>query len=338
MEREPDFLIVSIAKLDDIVIKTIEQKSGMKCVELYKYAHPTRLTNFQRHKDCLSIAYKAFLLRKRYSNIIFWQQFIGLYYNLWCYFLFARKVPKSIILTVIYIKRHGMLGKIYHLLYKISFLSKLHSKLVCHSSSERNYYLIEFGQQLENEIIFCKLGEGMSLQKREPQPSEKYFFSGGSSNRDYETLISAFDGLAEKLIIACKPENIGALKIPKNVTILHNAYGDDFLNLINNAYSVILTISDPNVSSGQLVLLNAMRFGKSTIVTGGNCMSDYIEKEYAYEVPARDVEKLRESIILLSNNPQVNNSMSANAYKYYCDNYSIDKYAERISDILSQAG
>jgi glycosyltransferase involved in cell wall biosynthesis len=334
MKETQGILIVSIAKLDNILIEIIEGQTGKKCIELYKYPRPARVSDLKRHIDCLMVAYKAFRLRNKYSDIIFWQQFIGLYYNVLCYLLLTREVPRAMVLTVIYIRRNGLLGNLYHLLFKKAFRSKYIDKLICHSSSERKYYLGQFGQDLTKRIVFCKLGEGLITENLNRPPQKKYFFSGGSSNRDYGTLINAFKELDEQLVIACKPENIDNYEIPSNVTVLHNAYGEGFTNLIKDAYSIILTISDPTISSGQLVLLNAMRYGKSSIVTGGNCMSDYIDKSYAIEIPANSTDDIKNAVTFLSANPELNHSMSENAYNCYCENYSIDKYAENIAGLI----
>jgi len=334
MTKNERITIVSIAKLDAIVVETIKNRVGKECVEIYKYLKPTRVSGLRRHLDCISLAFKVVRNREKFSGIIFWQQFIGLYYNVLCYLFFFRNGPRAIILTVIYLKRKGILGKCYHYFYKISFRSRHIDKLVCHSSSEKNYYLAQFGVDLNNRVIFCKLGEGLPLGKREEPADDRYFFSGGSSNRDYRTLVKAFTGIKERLIIACKPENIDNTDIPENVTVKFDAYGSDFINLISGAYAVILPIADSNVSSGQLVLLNAMRFGKSTIVTSGNCMRDYIRREYAIEVPPNSVEKLKESVISLAENPELNTSMSKNAFDYYNQNFSIDKYAGSIAEML----
>lgn len=334
IEKNQKTLVVSYAKLDAIVIEAIENKTGKKCMELYKYTLPPRVSGLKRHVDYLVLAFRAITLKNKYTTILFWQQFIGLYFNLWCYLLLIRKYPQSIILTVIYIRRYGLLGKLFHSFFKLAFKSKYIDKLVCHSSNERIYYLDEFGQNLQNKIIFCKLGEGLPYKDCISIPEEKYFFSGGSSNRDYTTLIKAFDGLNQKLIIACKPENINIKEIPENITVLNNAYGIAFSDLIKDAYALILPINDPNVSSGQLVLLNGMRFGKCSIITGGNCMIDYVKDDYAISVPAKSVDDLRKAVTLLSVNPEQHRLMSVNAYNAYSSLYSIDKYAERIAGLV----
>jgi glycosyltransferase involved in cell wall biosynthesis len=334
MKRSDKILMVSITKLDDIVIDTIKKQTQKECVELYRFKRPTPVSAIKRHLICMVIAFKAVPLRKKYSYLIFWQQFIGLYYNLFCYLLFIRNFPKAMILTVIFIKRFNFFGKCHRFLYNLAFRSRYVNKMVCHSSTERNYYLSEFGKDLKDRIVFCKLGEGLVVSDLNNSSEKRYFFSGGGSNRDYETLIKAFQGLDEELIIACRPDNIGNYEIPSNVTIKHNTYGDDFSNLMRKAYSIILPISDPNISSGQLVLLNAMKYGKSSIVTTGNCMADYVDRKYTIEVSAKSVKELRDAVILLSKNPGLNKRMSVNAYNYYCKNFSIDRYAEEIADLV----
>jgi glycosyltransferase involved in cell wall biosynthesis len=333
MKTIENILIVSFAKLDSIVIETLENKTGRKCTELHKYATPPRVSGVRRHLDYIVLALRVIALKNKYGTVIFWQQFIGLYFNFFCYLLLIGKHPQTIILTVIYKRRFSFLGKVFHSFFKLAFRSKYIDQLVCHSSNERRYYLEEFGSDLDNKVVFCRLGEGLQFKDCLPIQEDQYFFSGGSSNRDYGTLIKAFEGGDQKLIIACKPENINVKVIPPNVTILYDAYGISFSNLIKNAYAVILPIQDPNISSGQLVLLNAMRFGKCSIVTAGNCMADYLNENYAISVPAKSVDELRAAVAFLSTNPEKLRMMSVNAYSDYNSYYSIDKYAERIAEL-----
>ncbi len=337
MKTNEKLLVVSFAKLDEIVIETLEKKTGRKCDEIYAFPKPTAFSLRKTHLLYIKIAFRALLLRRNYHHILFWQQFIGLYYNLMCSVLFSRDFPQSTILTVIFIRRHTLLGIFHHFLYKLAFRSKYINKIICHSSSERNYYLSLFGRDLNEKVVFCKVGEGISKDSfdlTKQNSEERYFFAGGKSNRDYKSLVEAFSGLKERLVIACKPENIRGYKIPPNVTLIFNAYREDFLNLIKNSYSVIVPIKDPSVSAGQLVLLTAMRFGKSSIVTEGS-MDDYICPKFALKVPVKSVEKIREAVILLSENPKVNKKMGMEAYKTYRMEYSISKYSERIAFLIN---
>ena len=71
------------------------------------------------------------------------------------------------------------------------------------------------------------------------------------------------------------PNHVKDIQVPPNVELIHNAWHADFDNLISGSYAVILTVADPDISAGQLVLIKSMRLSKPSIVTDGNCMKDY---------------------------------------------------------------
>jgi hypothetical protein len=159
-----------------------------------------------------------------------------------------------------YNPRRGWWGRIYRFFYQICLDSKAIRYFICHSSTERESYLKEFGQGKKDSIVFLKLGGGKPFNTAiDHQPGkDRYFFSGGSSNRDYRTLVQAFVGLEERLIIACYPSDVRRLHGCANVDIRHNVFGEDFTGLMERSYAVIIPLLKTEVSSGQLVLLEAM--------------------------------------------------------------------------------
>lgn len=61
------------------------------------------------------------------------------------------------------------------------------------------------------------------------------------------------------------------------ITYLNHCHGDEYLRELSNCYAVIVPLKDTDISSGQLVLLQAMMFGKPIIVTQNDTVSDYVQ-------------------------------------------------------------
>ena len=146
-------------------------------------------TNFYRHYSYFRVALRVFIHRNSYDSIIFWQQFIGLYYGFISrIFFFLPTQPKSIVLTLIYIKRNGFAGTLYHWFFSFMLYAKVLTKAVVHSEIELELYRRVFNVS-EDKLAFAEVGEGEPDIFRPEFDKDFYFFSGGGSQRDYRTLL-----------------------------------------------------------------------------------------------------------------------------------------------------
>lgn len=294
-----------------------------------------------RHIMTLWLAGVVLSKSRYYKHMIICEQFIGLYY---CFlsrvFLFIKRCPEVLLISLMYNPRRGWLGHIYKLFYQFCLDSKAIQYFICHSSTEREMYLKEFGPDKKDSIIFLKLGGGKPFNtKSDPQRgTDRYFFSGGSSNRDYRTLVQAFDGLEERLIIACYPSDVKGLRIPANVEIRHNVYAEDFTRLMERSYAVILPLLKTEVSSGQLVLLDAMRVGKAIVVTKGGCTRDYLPPDVGIIVEPCLVEEIRTAVQHLVRDPERTRRLGRKAKACYEQDHTAMRYAQRLATFLNGDG
>lgn len=326
-------LAVSISKIERSVIEIWENEFGKPIDESYIFNQPTRASTFKIHIKYILISLKALISSKKYDYIVFWQQFMGIYYALFSrIFIFRKSWSKTVVLTFIYLKRPGIFGKLYFYLIKFAINSPAVDKFVCHSTSELEYLKKIFNHKNPNKIIFCPLGEGVNSRLID-EPGD-YYFSGGSSNRDYSSVINAFKINNKKLVIACKPENIREIDLPSNIKIYYDAYGNKFFDLIRNSKGVIVLVENDKVSAGQLVILNAMRFGKPLFVTRGNSMRDYTDDSYCFEIDHKSISSLNEAIRKFEENENSYKQMSRRAFDVYNKFYSLNSYAKRIADIF----
>lgn len=287
-----------------------------------------------RHFSYFMIALKTFFYRNKYPYIIFWQQFIGLYYGLISrifFFLISR--PKTIVLTLIFIDRQGFSGNLYRKIFRFMLNSKAITYAVCHSKSEIKYYK-NILKPKNNKIVFTEVGEGEPGVTKQHDYEDIYFFSGGGSKRDYKTLIEAFKDLDYKLKVACLPTHVKNIEIPPNVEIIHNAWHKEFEKLIMNSYAVILTLQDPNISSGQLVLIKSMRMGKPAIVTAGDCLKDYADESFAISVKDHSPNEIIRAVNVIANDKKKSAAMAQNAFELYRNKHSRYKYVKRVCEIL----
>ena len=292
---------------------------------------------FSRHVMSLWLAGVVLNKSGHYRNIIICEQFIGLYYCLLArLFPFIKKSSEALLISLMYNPRRGWPGHIYKFFYQFCLDSKAIRYFICHSSTEREIYLKEFGQDKKNRIIFLKLGEGKPFKVANGHQTGRdlYFFSGGTSNRDYRTLIESFYGLEQRLVIACYPSDVKGLGIPPNVEIRHNVYGENFTHLMERSYAVIIPLLKTEVSSGQLVLLDAMRLGKPIIVTKGGCTRDYLPPNAGVVIEPYDVEEIRTAVQHLVRDPEHARRLGQKAKACYEQDHTVMRYAQRLAAVL----
>lgn len=153
--------------------------------------------------------------------------------------------------------------------------------IICFSSSEVDRYRQEFPRHA-NKLVFTPVGcDPTRLDPEEERrrvelvPPEPYVFSGGTTNRDYETLARAMALLPDvKLKILAKKKDFPGSQ--SGMEFLENVYGVDYERAVYDATVVALPLFDQCLSSGQLTLLLAMELGKPVVASDVPGVRDYI--------------------------------------------------------------
>jgi glycosyltransferase involved in cell wall biosynthesis len=224
-------------------------------------------------------SFKIFIKRRQISNIIFWQQFFGLIFVFYCRLFNVKKNFNVIVVTFIYKEKKGLIGKIYYKFIKYIVTSKYIDRIICFSTAECEYYSKIFNVDKE-KFKFIHIGiedSSAEYQNIEKSDSEKFLLAVGKSNRDYKFLIDSLNGSEYKVKILCNTLNE---KHQDNIEIYNNIFGKEYLKLLKQCYAVIIPLKDENISSGQLVMLQAMMLEKPIIITKSNTISDYVKDDF----------------------------------------------------------
>ncbi len=105
--------------------------------------------------------------------------------------------------------------------------------------------------------------------------SSSYVFSAGRSNRDYGVLKRAAEDARVPLRIACPEETADGFSFTE---ILADCFDDDMERQLSGAFAVAVPLRDKTISSGQLVVLQAMRAGKPVVVSDNVSLRPYIRE------------------------------------------------------------
>lgn len=166
-----------------------------------------------------------------------------------------------------------------------------------------------------------------------------YFFSGGYSNRDYLSLLNAWEELDYKLIIAASKNNKELVKFLensklKNVTILFDINSERFDDLLRNAQACIMPFKYNTGASGQSVSLRCMRLGKLIISTDTDVMREYIEDGKTGFI-LKDLQKeLPEMVTQIINGKIDSEKLVKNSYELYKEKFSYEAITKELKNIL----
>ena len=209
--------------------------------------------------------------RKRIDKIVGWQQFYGLNYAFWCRLFHLKKINDLTVMTFIYKRKSGLVGTLYHKYMQYIITSKYIDRFICFSQSECEYYANLFSVD-KSKFKFIPLGiDPINMPHIYDDGS---IFATGRSNRDYDFFIRTVKDINHKVIIAC--DSYKNIKLPLNVIILKNCYDDEMLDLMAHCHCVAVPLKDLRMSSGQLVVLQAMALGKPVICTNSDGLKDYV--------------------------------------------------------------
>jgi len=252
----------------------------------------------------------------KYDVIIGYQQFYALNMVFFMSLFGMQKKSRFFAMTFIFKKKRGLAGTIYKRYMKRIVNSCYLDRLFVYSKEEASYYADLFGCD-SSKFVYVPLaiGELPALDIRKGD----YCFSAGRSNRDYAFLCSAFSHLPYHLIIAT---DLAVRDIPGNVEVLRDCFGDDMLSCMSGAFCVIIPLEDQQVSSGQLVALQAMQMGKPVIITRSSGIADYIEDGVTGLLMDNTEESLARDLLKLSDTAEYDR-IAQNAARFVRENCSV---------------
>lgn len=105
-----------------------------------------------------------------------------------------------------------------------------------------------------------------------------YVFAGGHTNRDYNTLLECADKMPNiKFVVVWSEFTRVQHSIPSNVKVYKNLKPKIFYKLLAKSKVVVVPLRQEGFSSGQTVAVEAMQFGKVTIYSNFENVSQYFE-------------------------------------------------------------
>lgn len=266
---------------------------------------------------------------KRYKQVVAFHKIHGLMLALYFKLFHIKNAPELTIMTFIYKPKSGMLGKLLHKFVSSCVKSEYIKKLVVYSQSEIEYYTELF--DIPADKLFATNYCIEDSTKRVPIGTKgDYFLSVGSSNRDYHFLLSSWSENRKLVIIN---NTLKEKTDNPSIEILLNCHGDDYLRLLADCHAVIISLDDPHISSGQLVIMQSMMYGKPVIVTKNDTLGDYIIHGYDGIIIEKTSDALENAIAQLDNE-EYYREMSEIERKTFYKKYSLHEFGVQIGQTV----
>lgn len=308
-------------------VETIEEKNNivLNVIDIKKNIKKVKLHSLTTYINWFYNSFRLFINRKKINNIISIQQFYGIIFAFFCKLFKTQKSVNVIIVTFIYKKKSGFIGKIYYKFIKYIVCSDYIDILCVHSSNEVLYYKKMFDIS-DDKIVYIPLGitdESENFMIR----NDNFILSIGNSNRDYLFVEECLKNyrIPTKIYTSMRQPHTNG-----NVSFYDSVSTSEYFELLSKCSCVVIALENPDISSGQLVLLQAYSFGKPVIITKSKCCEDYVG-EFCIVIEKNEKE-LIEKIDKLFNDDDYYNEISRLEKKVFNKKFVVDQMANNISN------
>ena len=125
-------------------------------------------------------------------------------------------------------------------------------------------------------------------------------------------------------------------KLPDNVILYNNIHNIEYLQILNKCYAVVIPLKDPNISSGQLVMLRAMQYKKPIIITNSKAVDSYVKDGYNALVIDKNDEAFVNATNVLLQDKDFYDQLVDNGYTEYKKKYSLSALGKNIGNLFAE--
>lgn len=316
--------VESLIVLDSLEYKAregelVECLKDLADVRLYYTKYESKLTElFQRtkgiggfltHISCwlMSFLYACKLLLRRYnykSTIVFVNPLVGIFYCLLARLLFIRQ-NIAVAGFLFEMKRNNFYLRIREAF--VNFCYRDVRNLFVYGETEVEQYNLLF-PKLKGKFEYVRYGRDFRYKnKKDFVFNRPYIASGGRSNRNFETLCSAFGILKEQgspfdCLIATRPECVTSSMKKTPVIFQYGITLNQFGSFIEHSTIFVLPLLDTRLSAGHMAMMEAMANEKPIIVTDIPAIRDYVSESQVTFYKPGDAEDLAGKISNVVNN------------------------------------
>ena len=191
------------------------------------------------------------------------------------------------------------------------------------------YFGPRWGRHADRVIVYSRReAEGRPTYRYLPIPADgdfaavttssaaPYVFAGGSTLRDFDTVIAALDGTGLRLLIVTDdPQAVaGGGPLPDGCEVRGRMPLQEFLSLMAGATVVVVPLRESEAPHGHTTVAQALRLGKAVVTTRGASVEDYVRdgSEGLLADPG-DAQSYRQAIVRLATDDALRTACEAQA-------------------------
>ena len=250
--------------------------------------------------SCITQSLRLWVRRRRYDVVLTMGARESLAYGLLC--LLTGRRSKQV-MTEVFVddERPGdLFWRLKTILYRL--ISCRAIGLLTNSSSEVATLSKRFCIPSER-IRYVPMHTNI-LQPENCGQNEGFVLTAGYTRRDYPTLLKAAPDIDARIMIICSRTDLPAVNTPANVTILRDIPRTAYLDHLKRTAVVVLPLLPTERSTGQVVMLEAMAFGKPVVTTKTPGTLDHIRHgENGLLMAPQDPSSLAREVNQLLHNP-----------------------------------
>lgn len=164
-----------------------------------------------------------------------------------------------------------------------------------------------------------------------------YIFTGGYTNRDYESVINCAKQLPDQLfVVVVSSLNTEVIKtlLPDNIMLYKDVSIVEFENLLGHSQIVIVPLKDDVGASGQMLCLAAMQNKKPIVYCDISSINYYFNKNSGIPYSLNNSDSMLQALTELINNNSLTKKLGENAYLYYTENFTNRHRNEQLYHIV----
>jgi len=252
------------------------------------------------------------------------------------------KRPHIVYLSFIYTTRTSRLYNNIRRAY-YTFVLMNCTRIFCHSRIEVERYSRIF-PGLARRFVFLSWGGNVGGWRNivienpaDHKDRPLRVLSVGRSGRDYPTLARAVAGEDLDVTVVCdNRESLGGIKETANLRILRNCHNADYFEQLRRCDVIVVPLAVEDISQGQMVVVQAMAYGKPIIVTRTPTIGDYlVEGEEALMVRRGDADELRSAIRQLRDDEKLYAHIRRHARDAYVTRHSQAAFTRNLVNAIN---
>lgn len=245
--------------------------------------------------------------------------------------------PKRVSLAgyeIIFNFKHNLRNKAVIFMWRIAV--KKVDKLIVMSSSERQYLAKVFRAETDKIKTIPFYAEDADFIG---PATDGYIFAAGRMERDFITLLQALQQTALKAVIVADESQQELLEPLKsdNVKIFYNIPKQQYLKLLEGARMVVVPLYKGAASRGQVVILEAMKYGKPVVCSNVAGTVDYIEDgKTGLLVEAENTSQMRGILERYYDNTEALNRLGKTAFETQRKQFSEEVFYQHYLETIHQ--